>query len=190
MAMVNSSLKYALKEWAIAVDALTKGETIVLLRKGGIRERGFQVRSPQIWLYPTYEHQQSELLAPKYASSVTAVESGWHPDRVTIQSYAKITENIHVSEPEQLQALQPYHIWNERMVNERLKWKPQQPLSILLLRVWRLKESVTIPFSDRYGGCKSWIELEPDISTESAVPVLEDAEYLTLTQTIKASVFI
>lgn len=185
MAIVSQQLKYALKEWAIAVEALGKGETLVLLRKGGIREREFQVKHPQVWLYPTYEHQRPELLKPKYAM-VTTVESGWHPDKVTIASCATITDVLPVSSPEQVAALQPYHVWNERMIDERLKWKPQTPLVVLLLRVYRLNKPQTIPYLTNYGGCKSWIELEPEISSESLVPAINEVEYAAQTQAIKA----
>ncbi|MEL6927454.1 MAG: DUF1802 family protein [Cyanobacteria bacterium J06633_1] len=186
MAIVNSSLKYALKEWAIAVEALTQGDTIVLLRKGGIRERGFRVEHTQAWLYPTYEHQKPNLLDPKYAASVTEVESGWHPEAVTIQSCAQITEVLPVSKLEQLAALQPYHIWNEQMISDRLKWKPQTPILVLLLRVYRLAQPQTIPFDSAYGGCKSWIALKSEISLDLLDPVLSEAEYLSQTQAIKA----
>jgi len=45
---------HALKEWAVAVDALEQGKTIMLLRKGGIHEQGgrFKVAHNQILLYP------------------------------------------------------------------------------------------------------------------------------------------
>ena len=33
-----TTLSFALKEWNIAVKALEKGQTILLLRKGGIKE--------------------------------------------------------------------------------------------------------------------------------------------------------
>ena len=63
------------------------------------------------------------------------------------------------------------------MVNERLKWKPQTPLVVLLLRVYRLNKPQTIPYLTNYGGCKSWIELEPEISSESLVPAINEVEY-------------
>lgn len=187
MAIVERQLKHALKEWAIAVEALGKGETIVLLRKGGIREREFQVQYPQVWLYPTYEHQKPELLKPEYAM-VTTVESDWHPDKVTIKSCATITDVLTIGSPEQVAALQPYHVWNERMVDERLKWKPQKPLLVLLLRVYRLHEPQTIPYLSSYGGCRSWIELEPEILSDSLVPAMNEVEYAAQTQTIKARI--
>src|SRR5258705_3213217 len=47
-------VRTAFKEWAIVVDALGRGEQIVILRKGGIREGrgGFHVEHPQFWLFP------------------------------------------------------------------------------------------------------------------------------------------
>ena len=61
MLMELTTTLHALKEWAVAVNALESGKTIMLLRKGGIHERGgrFQVAHEQVLLYPTYEHQQA-----------------------------------------------------------------------------------------------------------------------------------
>ena len=131
MVLVN-----ALKEWAIAVDALTAGQTILLLRKGGIREKGFEVKNKRFWLYPTYEHQKPNLLKPEYASKVTPVESGWHPETVEIKSYAEITDVLTTEDGDRLNSLLPHHIWNEQMISDRLKWKPKQPIAILLLKVF------------------------------------------------------
>ena len=102
-------LQHALKEWAIAVDALSMGKTIMLLRKGGIRERRFQILHSRLWLYPTYEHQKPHLLKPEYASQVTPVESGWHPKTVTIASCAEITDAIEVSQKSKITALQTHY---------------------------------------------------------------------------------
>ena len=62
----NSNL--ALKEWSLAVEALAQGEQILILRKGGIREteKDFKVIHPEFLLYPTYEHQNSDLIKPQY----------------------------------------------------------------------------------------------------------------------------
>ena len=55
-------MRNAFKEWAIVVEALGRGEQIVILRKGGIREdrRGFQVEHSEFLLLPTLYHQQRE----------------------------------------------------------------------------------------------------------------------------------
>ena len=188
MKLTERPLQHALKEWAIAVDALSAGETVVLLRKGGIREKQFQVKHPLVWLYPTYEHQKPHLLKPKYASQVVAVESGWHPATVTIQSCAEITEVLPIASRSQVEALQPYHIWNEQMVEERLKWKPQQPLVVLLLKVSRLASARVIDYNDAYGGCKSWIDLVEPIESDRLSPVLAEQEYQRRATEIKTAI--
>lgn len=185
MLSTKQELSFALKEWAIAIEALTTGKTIVLLRKGGIREVEFQVEQPWFWLYPTYEHQKPDLLKAEYADSVIPVASGWHPQTVTITGCAEITESFPVSSKTEIEALQPYHIWQESMVSDRLKWKPQKPLMVLLLRVYRLASPQTIPYNDNYGGCKSWIELINPIATDSLTPVIGAEEYAQNIQEIK-----
>lgn len=184
-----SSTTTALKEWAIAVDALEQGKTIVLIRKGGIGEAGnrFQVTHDQVLLYPTYEHQQPHLLKEEYASQVTPVTSGWHPETVRIGSWAKITNIFRISEQKALDALLPYHIWNEQFASTRFNWKPRQPLYVLLLRTYKLSSVQQIPYHADYGGCRSWIDLEKSISLEGAVPVLNDVEYTEQTTQIRSN---
>ena len=173
-----ASLSHALKEWAIAVDALETGRTIVLLRKGGIREQGrFSVEQTQVLLYPTYEHQQPHLLKDDLQSSVKPVSSGWHPETVQIKSVAAITDLFQVSEAATLDSLLPLHIWNAQFAAERFQWKPKSPLYVLLLRVSKLSQTHVIPYQSEYGGCRSWIDLREAIVLEGATPVLSDTAY-------------
>ena len=56
----------ALKEWACVVRALGEGKQILLLRKGGIAEKGgeFRMEEPDFFLFPTFEHQDKTKLKP------------------------------------------------------------------------------------------------------------------------------
>lgn len=184
---MESSTTHALKEWAVAVNALEQGKMIMLLRKGGITEEGnrFQVPHQQILLYPTYEHQQPNLLKAEYATQVKPVTSGWHPETVRIGSWAEITDILPVREASAVAALLPYHIWNEQFVSDRLKWKPRQPLHLLLLRTYQLSSVSEIPYRSEYGGCRSWIDLVEPISIDGIVPVLNDEEYSKQTNQIR-----
>lgn len=183
-------LHHALKEWSVAVDALGRGETILLLRKGGIREVGgrFSVAHDRVLLYPTYEHQQPHLLKPQYADQVEPVSSGWHPGQVPIQAWAEITQVNAVMDEAEIATLTPFHIWNEQLATERFKWKPKQPLYLLLLRVYCLPETVQIPYQETYGGCRSWIELAQPIDISTATPVLSDADYAAQVQQIETAI--
>ena len=182
-----SSITHALKEWAIALEALEQGKTIMLLRKGGIKEsKGkFQVPRDRILLYPTYEHQQPALLKPEYQSRVTPVASGWHPQQVTIPSWAEITDVLPVSEENTHKALLPFHIWNEQFIGDRLKWKPHQPIYILLLRTYKLLASQVIDYRTQYGGCTSWLDLASAIDTDNTQPILTDDIYNQLATEIR-----
>ena len=171
-------LHHALKEWSMAVKALAQGKTSLLLRKGGIREAGgkFSVPHEQVLLYPTYEHQRPELLKPDYQGQVQPVDSGWHPETVTLTAWARVEAVAQVRDRERVQALLPLHIWNEQFVTERLRWKPQTPLYVLLLRVYVLPQPTPIPWTTAYGGCRSWIEV-PTTDVSHAQAALTDAEH-------------
>ena len=183
-------LQNALKEWAIAVDALIAGQTVLLLRKGGIREIGkhFQVPHQHVWLYPTYEHQKPHLLKPKWARQVTPVKTGWHPPHSTIQAWADVAHVWTVRNQQAVESLLPFHIWNEQFVTERFRWKPNQPLNLLLLRVHQLTTPVHIDWHPNYGGCRSWLALENPLDTQPSTPVLNDLEWITTVETIHSHI--
>jgi hypothetical protein len=184
-------LTQALKEWQIAVEALTQGELILLLRKGGIREQGgrFQIPHQRVLLYPTYEHQKPELLKSNYAAKVQPVATGWHPETVTLQAWAEITHSLPVTVAAQIAALNPLHIWNDAFVRDRLQWQPTQPLTVLLLRVFRLAQPQIIPYRAAYGGCRSWIELQHSIELNGTA-VLSEAAYDDYVQQVLATLAI
>lgn len=181
---------HALKEWAVAIKALEQGETIMLLRKGGIHEQGgrFRVAHEEILLYPTYEHQQSFMLKAEYGKDVQPVTSGWHPETVAIGSWAEITDILPVSDESIVKALLPFHIWNEYFISDRLIWKARQPLYILLLRTYKLPQVQEIPYRREYSGCKSWIDLAETINLQRAEPVLSDFAYKQLVTQIRGIV--
>jgi hypothetical protein len=187
MLMELTTTFHALKEWAVAVNALEDGQTIMLLRKGGIHERQgrFQVAHEQVLLYPTYEHQQSFLLKAEYANLVYPVTSGWHPETIRIGSWAEITDILPVADESIVGDLLPFHIWNEYFISDRLKWKPRQPLYILLLRTYKLPQAQDIPYLAEYGGCKSWIDLDQQVRLQGSQPVLSDSVYTQLVETIR-----
>lgn len=176
----------ALKEWSVAIDALTQGNTIVLLRKGGIHEQKgtFTVKFSSPLLYPTLEHQRPEYLKPEYAQTVQLVPSGTHPDQITLQAWAEITDQFSVTQADAIAALFPFHIWNEAFIRDRLQWKPQHPINILLLRTYLLPIPVTLQYRPEYGGCRSWIELAQPLSLTKSTPALTDSDYRSIRQQI------
>lgn len=170
----------ALKEWAIACEAMKSGEQIVLIRKGGIREEEgtFRVADPEFFLMPTYEHQHPRLLQPTYAEKLREIQSaGFDPRTVTLDAYAVVDTVIVAPNEERVQALSGEHIWNEQYVKERFDFNPYDPLYVLLLRVYNLPQKTTLEMRPEYGGCKSWVTLERALATAGAVPALSEEEF-------------
>ncbi|MBE9006570.1 DUF1802 family protein [Fortiea sp. LEGE XX443] len=190
MLMELTTTLHALKEWSVAINALESSQTIMLLRKGGIHEKNgrFQVAHKQVLLFPTYEHQQPFLLKSEYANLVCSVTPGWHPETIRIGSWAEITDILPINEESTVNALLPFHIWNEYFISDRLKWKPNQPLYILLLRTYKLSQVQEIPYLPQYGGCKSWIDLPQPIKIQGSTPVLSDSDYSKIVEEIQAMV--
>ncbi len=58
----------ALKEWATIINALDNGKQTIVLRKGGILETasGFKIESNRFFLFPTWEHQETKHIKPKF----------------------------------------------------------------------------------------------------------------------------
>jgi hypothetical protein len=182
----------ALKEWAAIVHALLEGEQIVDLRKGGLREDGrhFGVQSSRCWLYPTAEHQRPELLKDPYRHWTDLAVASPVGGAITIPGWAEIVDVATISEPEHLDALDGKTIWSRDYAQSRLKWKKRDPLWVLVLRVYRLLEPVTVAWRDEYGGCTSWVslgDLPDDPSELPSEPALLDAAFDARRKGVKAA---
>ena len=188
--MLPDRCQLALKEWAITVDALSRGQQILLLRKGGIHEEGkdFRVIHPEFLLYPTYEHQREDLLKDEHQPALSRLlEDSPRSDSITFTHFAKVEELMEVEAQEKVDDLFPHHIWTDAYAQSRLHWKPMLPLSIMLLRVYRIEQPVTVPFIPEYGGCKSWVDIIPRVDLGNLTPALTDQAFQQEVEAIKGS---
>jgi hypothetical protein len=171
------SLQHALKEWAVAVRALERGETALVVRKGGIREKAFAVPQMRFSLLPSYEHQRPELLKEEYRDLMDGIPDLADDGPLRFSSFAEVVGAYEISAAEALSALDPHHMWTPEYAESRFKWRPKKPLTILVLRTYLLPEVVELPYRDEYGGCKSWIGLQEPVSVEGARAALSDEEF-------------
>jgi hypothetical protein len=174
------TLQHALKEWAVAVKALERGDTALVVRKGGIREKAFAVPETRFLLFKSYEHQNPEQLKPEYHELLRSIPRRQDDGPVIFTSFVEVQGAYEVSETEELEALDPYHIWTPEYAESRLKWRPKKPLTVLVLRTYLLPEPVEFPYRAEYRGCKSWIELEKSVPIAGSRPALGDAAFMEL----------
>ena len=173
-------MRIAFKEWAIVVDALARGEQIVILRKGGISEGrgGFEVEHPQFLLFPTLFHQQRESVVPHAQRRFDEITSNLPSAKtLRIESYAEVVDWRRLEAVADAERLRGQHIWRDEVIAERFDWGKSKNIFAIAVRVFRLPRPVDLPMLPSYGGCKSWIELERDIDTGYAAAVLSDSEF-------------
>ena len=173
-------MRTAFKEWAIVVDALGRGEQIIILRKGGISEGrgGFQVEHPRFFLFPTLYHQQAELVIPSANARYDVIAPQFPPsDRLRLEFWADVMSWRKLENLEAAERLRGQHIWRDDVIADRYDWGKSKGIFALATRVHRLPSAIELSMSDSYGGCKSWIELETEVATAGSVPVLTDAAF-------------
>lgn len=157
------------------VDALGSGHQILILRKGGVSEgrRGFQVEHAEFLLMPTLFHQQQELVVPswriRFEESQTVQED---PSQIRMNYCAHVISWRRLETLAAAERLRGQHIWRDQVISERFTGGEDSSIHALALRVFKLPETVSLPILPHYGGCKSWVELDEEIATDHAVPVL------------------
>ena len=181
-ASTTNATSPALKEWAAIVHALLEGEQIVDVRKGGLKEDGrhFDLPARRFWLSPTAEHQKPELLKAPYAHWVDLATASPVGEPITILGWADVVDVATITEPEHVDAIDSKLIWTRDYVESRFSWKKRDPLWVLVLRVHRLHEPLTVPWDDEYGGCTSWVNyagLPRDPTSVPAHDVLSDIAF-------------
>lgn len=171
--------KIALKEWAVTVAALDRGDQVLMLRKGGIREDGrhFKVEHDGFFLYPTYVHEAEALLKPDARRLFTEAMRDEDEALVTLRLWAEVADVLQISEAPAVDALGPFHVYTSEFAAKRAYWKPRHPLHVILLRCYRLQQPQALPVMPEYAGCKSWVKLVEEYPVGVAAPVLTDREF-------------
>ena len=150
----------ALKEWAFVCNRLLAGEQAVMLRKGGIDEKGFWVEADEFLLYPTYFHQMVDKVRPEFAAACAAALETAPPDGVLrMLGVARVVDHVEVRNPSGMDALQDLHPYDDEQVAMRMEFRPKKPLVILVVEVAPALSAVEIPMQESFGGCVSWVDV-------------------------------
>ncbi len=158
--MTQTATMPALKEWSAVVHALLDGRQRVLLRKGGIGEKRFELAARDFLLFPTVAHSHAERVRPEHRDLLAPGVADSAEDRLVVRAAAKVVAAVPVNRPEGLSAIEDLHIWTAESVRaDRLDFRPKHKLAVLVVSVLPLAEPVTITRTPDYGGCKSWVEL-------------------------------
>src|SRR3954453_14842 len=148
----------ALKEWANVIEALGRGEQIILIRKGGIADPHFGVEADRFYLYPTFFHQAD------------AAE----PRDVTITHWCEVAKTWRVNTLEKLYRLQPHVVMPRETLDARYRFRPDQALYVIAVRAFALAQPETIAHKPEYLGCRSWVSVDEEIDVDGSQAALSE----------------
>jgi hypothetical protein len=169
-------LQHAFKEWAVICQALAEGRQSLILRKGGIAEPSsdFHIEHLRFWLFPTYVHQGRDGLQPEAWPLLEKVEAERPPASVVrLAHFAEVDGIYRVRELAPVLLLSHLHLWSQETVAKRFAYRVPE-IYIFPVRIWKAAEVHELPDNAYYQGCKSWVELERELPTEGATPVLPE----------------
>ena len=158
--MTHIATMPALKEWSAVVHALLDGRQRVLLRKGGIGEKRFDVAAREFTLFPTVAHSHAERVRPEFRDLLAAAAPDSTDDRFVLRAAAKVVAALPVNRPDNIAAIEDLHIWTAESVRrDRLDFRPKHRLAVLVVQTIPLRTPVELPRVSEYAGCTSWVQL-------------------------------
>jgi hypothetical protein len=178
----------ALKEWSAAVHALLDGRQTVLLRKGGIHEKRFEVTASRFLLFPTVAHSHAERVRPEHRDLLEPATADSSDEQLVLRAGAKVVAAVEVNRPERLVEIAPLHIWTAESVRaDRVDFRPKHRLTVLVVQASPLAQPVRLVRTSEYAGCKSWVPLRVD-EPAWAAPVHDDVALQEIADRVRNSV--
>ena len=180
--MLQNQLSVALKEWAVVQRSLLDQHQIMVLRKGGIAEENgdFDLLADQFLILPGYEHETERKgdIQPCFESWLHEEELKKPPaGQIRFECACEVRDVIRVDDRDKMLNLMPQHIWSRQFIDGRFDWEPYKPVSVLLLRAYRLAKPVFAPYRREYGGCRSWITLDEPVATAGSEPAISSVTH-------------
>lgn len=172
--------RFALKEWAVVLKALSEGRQILLLRKGGLIDKNsrFTVEHSEFFVYPTYLHQQRNGIVPAAREDLERLLASPPPEEEVILShYAVVQDTFMITDLDRMGWLAGHHVFNDTEVQKRFLYGKTPGLHLILLRIHQLPKPFRLPVRPHYAGCRSWVDLEQELPTAGCRPVLDDAAF-------------
>jgi hypothetical protein len=158
-----------LKEWSAAVHALLAGRQTVLLRKGGIHEKRFEVSAGEFLLFPTVAHSHADRVRPEHRDLLSPATVDSTETDIVIRAAAKVIAAVEVQRPDELDAIADLHIWTGDSVRaDRVDFRPKHRLTVLVVQASPLLVPLRLARTPDFAGCRSWLPLPADVDDSAA----------------------
>lgn len=195
MPPIQTATTLALKEWAAVVHALLEGRQTVLLRKGGIHEKRFQIPegtaavSAPVVLFPTVAHSHAERVRPAHHDLLAHGQADVREGSFMVRCGITLFDVVAVTRPGGLDQILDTHIWTSASVQaDRVAFRPKVPLQALVVRAFALPRPVLLPRDEAHAGCKSWLDLPVSWDGTSGRQVHSDEQLADVARAVRRAV--
>lgn len=176
--MSISELSSLLKEKALIIHLLSKGDITLIIRKGGKDDPAGQLlnESDTFFLVPSYRHSDPAIFAKEFHRDIEKIKLTPDKDTITISSFARIEKAIIIKDKSKLNSLYGWHGYSREEAERMFNYK-ESLVYLYLLRIYNLKDPLILPKPEDYSGCKSLVPLDKNIAVSSYEPAVSDIIY-------------
>ena len=162
------------KEWALVCESMLRGETSLIVRKGGIAEgkEGFRFKHSQFFLFPTSFHEQVDQTR---LDAARALEP--ELESITIEAFAYVEFTLWVSDLLTIEPLSQFHVLRPGLLEKLFNQDDVKGLHLAFVRIFRVIPSWQLNFQSPFGGCRSWVDLPTPSPDLVCRPVLSNSEH-------------
>lgn len=176
--MSISELSSLLKEKALIIHLLSKGDTTLIIRKGGKEDPAGQLlnESDIFFLAPGYRHSNPDIFAKEFYRDIEKIQLTPDKDTITISSFARVEKAIVIKDKSKLNSLYGWHGYSREEADRMFNYK--EPLVYLyLLRIYNLQKPIILPKPEDHSGCKSLVPLDKNVAVSGYEPAVSDIIY-------------
>ncbi|MEM7810225.1 MAG: DUF1802 family protein [Planctomycetota bacterium] len=155
--------RVGLREWGVVCAAVAAGRQTVLLRKGGLADRGgrFEAEHDAFWLLPSTFHPDRDAIRDDAADLWELARGLRVGDRVTLPAFVRVLAAGHLADLDRLGGLAAFHVLTDAMVRTRFDYR-RPGLTVLAVEAFVPDPLPAMTESDATGGCRSWVPFDGD----------------------------
>ncbi|MBS1263122.1 MAG: hypothetical protein MAG715_00291 [Methanonatronarchaeales archaeon] len=174
---------HGLKETDPVIEALVRGEQVVLPRKGGTGEDRFGLEGGRFLLLPTRKEKKRGRY-DRYDWLLTG--DRFDVEEVRAAAVARGKVELRVSPDDYPAVLLDETVYSEEGLERKLGYRPEDPLTVVFVRAYRVNPPLELEMDPSYRGCKSWVKLVEDFELD-AEPVLPEKEFSRMAGRVRAA---
>jgi len=145
------------------------------------------VEHREFWLFPTRIHQSPDEIRDDARDLMTQVTNDAPlPGTLDLSLYAVVEDAIELTDESRLTRLAELQILAQRTLVDRFRYR-RPGLFVLPTRIYCRERSITIDDTPQFAGCRTWVDLGKELSTNGLVPILGDVVHANRMNAIRTS---